>query len=120
MPRTCCHVVECPQRMTLVQQLPHVPLVQRPRDYEHHVVDHVAVRAVVEELGQGLVRVGTHVPPVVHKLLRECGPAQPPSNSPRAAAGEAGAREGSPLTCMHRSTTTLVRKGPGSFCRYAP
>ena len=33
----------------------HVTLMQRPCHDEHHIVDHVAVGAVVQESGQGLI-----------------------------------------------------------------
>ena len=33
----------------------HVALVQSPRDNEHHIVNHVAICAVVQELRQGLI-----------------------------------------------------------------
>ena len=33
----------------------HITLVQGPGDDEHHVVNHVAVCAVVQELGQRLI-----------------------------------------------------------------
>ena len=34
----------------------HIPLVERPRDDEDHIVDHVAVGAVVQELPQVRIR----------------------------------------------------------------
>lgn len=44
------------QRVALVQQLLCVALVQCARHDQHHVVNHVAVRAVVQELAQWLRR----------------------------------------------------------------
>mmetsp|Transcript_43854 Transcript_43854/g.83747 ORF Transcript_43854/g.83747 Transcript_43854/m.83747 type:complete len:261 (-) Transcript_43854:392-1174(-) len=56
------------QRVTVVQQFLHVALVQRARDNQHHIVDHVPVREVVQEGGQRLGRLATHVAELVHQL----------------------------------------------------
>lgn len=64
------------QRVRLVQEVLNVPLVQAARDDEHHVVDHVAVGAVLQKGGQRLRGVLQQVVPVVHKLacaaLHQC------------------------------------------------
>ena len=56
--------------MALVEELLDVALVQGPSDDQHHVVDHVAVCAVVHEGREGLRCLAAHVLPVLHQLLR--------------------------------------------------
>ena len=63
------HLLEAAERVALAHQLCYRPLVQRPRDQQHDVVDHVAVGDVIQEHGQLACGVVPHVLELGHQLL---------------------------------------------------
>lgn len=65
------HLLEASQLVAFWYQLRNGSLVQRARDQEHDVVDHVAVRDEVEEGGQGARGLVPHVLEFCHQFLPE-------------------------------------------------
>lgn len=61
--------VEPPERVALLQDLALVPVVDRARDDQEDVVDHVAVRDVLHELGQRVRGLRLDVVEVLDELL---------------------------------------------------
>uniref|UniRef100_A0A8W7PC19 Uncharacterized protein n=1 Tax=Anopheles coluzzii TaxID=1518534 RepID=A0A8W7PC19_ANOCL len=65
------HLLEAAERVALRDELRDRALVQRARDQQDDVVDHVAVRDVVQEGGQRLDRMVAHVLELDHQLLAQ-------------------------------------------------
>lgn len=65
------HLLEAAERVALRDELRDRALMQRARDQQDDVVDHVAVRDVVQEGGQRLDRMVAHVLELDHQLLAQ-------------------------------------------------
>lgn len=65
------HLLKAAQRMAFGYQLRNGTLVQRARDQQYDIIDHIAVRDKVQEVGQRLHRMVAHMLELDHQLLAQ-------------------------------------------------
>lgn len=63
------HGIKHPERVTPLQQLVRVPLMQRPQRQQDDIVNHVRVRDVVHECREGLDRVCPEIVKLGYELF---------------------------------------------------
>ena len=111
------HLGEDAERVALLEQIGELAVLPPPQQHQRHVVNHVAVRDVVEEGGERLRRLRLQEVELLDQLLLwRVG-----EGWVRGGKGEAGAREGAAARrTVHFSARVVVLMGEGSFCKKLP